>query len=361
MRPPWVEDAALAGLLAAGLAVVDPPSAWLWYVAVFVPLVWRRSYPVPVFGAVFAVAVGTWVATGIDGVYPFVALLVALYTLVRYGSWQWAGVAVAAMAVVLATGWLQGDLPARDLVTLASAMSLAVLVGITVKTRVAYLAEHRRQAERQAELAAAAERARIAREVHDIVAHNLAVIVALADGAALSSHDTPGRAEETLTTIAGTGRQALSEMQRLLSSLHAGTRPQPGLADLDELVEQVRQAGVEATLVREGTPGEWDAGAELTVYRVVQEALTNTLKHAGPGVSAWVRVRFTLTGAEIEVTDDGHASLPRPDGLGHGLAGMAERAAAYGGSAEAGPMAEGGWRVHATIESRGGKRADTAG
>ena len=265
------------------------------------------------------------------------------------------------MAVVLATGWLQGELPAGDLATLASASALAVLAGITVRTRVAYLAERRRQAERQAELAAAAERGRIAREVHDIVAHNLAVIVALADGAALSAPDAPGRAVETLGTIAGTGRQALSEMQRLLSSLHAGVRPQPGLADLDELIEQVCQAGVSATLVREGEPGEWDAGAELTLYRVVQEALTNTLRHAGPGATTRVRVRFTATGAEVDVTDDGRAPPPRPDARGHGLAGMAQRVAAYGGQAEAGPMAAGGWRVRATIESRGGSHADPAG
>ncbi len=352
----------LAALLAVGLAVVDPPDAWLWFVAVFVPLVWRRSYPTTAFWVVLAVAVGTWVVTGIDGVYPFAAVLVALYTLVRYRSWRSAAVAVGATAAVLATGWLQGDLPAGDLATLAWALSLAVLAGTTVRTRVAYLAELRQRATQRAELAAAAERGRIAREVHDIVAHNLAVIVALADGAALSSDSVPGRAAETLATIAETGRQALSEMQPLLSSLHAGVRPQPGLADLPELVERVSRAGVATTLVQDGAPGAWDAGAELALYRVVQEALTNALKHAGPGASAQVRVRFTSTGAEVEVSDDGRAPRrPSTSAQGRGLAGMTERLAAYGGVAEAGPVASGGWRVHATIESRGGTGAGAAG
>jgi signal transduction histidine kinase len=161
--------------------------------------------------------------------------------------------------------------------------------------------------------------------------------------------------------VSGTGRQALAEMRRLLGLLHAGEPPQapselvpqPGLDDIDELVDQIRAAGVRVTLTREGVAGAWGPGAGLAVYRIVQEALTNTLKHAGPRASAQVRLRYTAAGVDLEVTDDGagRPARPAPGAVagGHGLAGMIERAASYGGEVQAGPCSGTGWRVRARL------------
>src|SRR5262249_49944177 len=155
--------------------------------------------------------------------------------------------------------------------------------------------------DQQAQLAVATERTRIAREMHDIVAHNLAVIVALADGAAATATTAPQRAADVMQQVSTTGRQALGEMRRPVGLLRDGKQdadaegrvrePQPGLDDIDRLVEQIRAAGVQVALTREGVPGSWGPGAGLAVYRIVQEALTNTLKHAGPRAAAQVRLR----------------------------------------------------------------------
>jgi signal transduction histidine kinase len=242
-----------------------------------------------------------------------------------------------------------------------------VLLGLTVSTRRAYLAELEERARRlererdqQAQLAAATERARLARELHDIVAHNLAVMIALADGAAFTATVAPERAADAMQQVSGTGRQALAEMRRLLGLLRdsqppqapSELAPQPGLEDLDELVDQVRAAGVRVTLTRAGVAGAWGPGAGLAVYRIVQEALTNTLKHAGPQASAQVRLRYTAAGVDLEITDDGAGRPAQPAAAtagGHGLAGMTERAASYGGEVQAGPCRGTGWRVRARL------------
>jgi signal transduction histidine kinase len=154
--------------------------------------------------------------------------------------------------------------------------------------------------------------------------------------------------------VSRTGRHALAEMRRLLGVLReddpAALAPAPGLADLEALLEQVRAAGLGATLETSGAPIPLGAGAELTVYRLVQEALTNTLKHAGPDAHATVRLSYDADGVEVEVTDDGRGRA-RASSDGHGLAGMRERAAVYGGELEAGPAPGGGWRVRARLGS----------
>ncbi|WP_433295623.1 sensor histidine kinase [Actinoplanes sp. CA-030573] len=356
-------DAGPAALLAladaVGAAAGTTGVGWLWFAAIHLPLVVRRRFPVTVFWTVFAIALAAWTVAGIDAFYPFAVLLAAVATLARHRTWRWWWPAVAAVAAVLATGWSQHGLRLGDLAALAAALTAAVLLGITVRTRRAYVAEVERRA-------AAAERTRIAREVHDIVAHNLAVMIALADGAALTAAAAPRRAADTLGTISATGREALEEMRRLLgllrdSSERAEPGPQPGLGDLDQLVAQVREAGLETTLVREGTPGRWGPGAELTIYRLVQEALTNTLKHAGPAATARITLRYTEDGAELEIINGGgSARAGRPAAVlragqtagpraGRGLAGMLERVAAYHGRVDAGPLPTGGWRVYASL------------
>jgi signal transduction histidine kinase len=191
--------------------------------------------------------------------------------------------------------------------------------------------------------------------MHDIIGHNLSVITGLADGGRYAAAKSPERAAQALDAIAGTSRQALTELRRLLDVLRddhqhpvAGLAPQPALTDLDQLIDGVRSAGLPVRLTTHGTPA-LPPGRQLTVYRVVQEALTNTLKHAGPGATADIALSYAGRGAAtVTVTDTGHGARP-VDGTttGRGLPGMRERTALYGGTLEAGPrpLPERGWRV----------------
>jgi signal transduction histidine kinase len=190
--------------------------------------------------------------------------------------------------------------------------------------------------------------------MHDIVAHNLSVMIALADGAAYAVHDAPARAEIAMRSASRTGREALTEMRRLLGLLRederAGERlPQPGVGQLDALVEQVRAAGVPTTFTITGAaPDQLSGGLQLAAYRIVQEALTNTLKHGGRGVEASVELRWDGERLRVEIVNSGPAVAP-PTVEGGGLQGMRERAAVYDGTVTAGPRPEGGWRVVADL------------
>ena len=237
---------------------------------------------------------------------------------------------------------------------------LAWVLGDSMRYRRGYYAAledraARLEAERdaQAKVAAAAERARIARELHDVIAHHVSVMVVQADGARYALRSDARTAETALAAIAGTGRQALTEMRRLLGVLRtagdqAELAPVPGLGELRELLDQARAAGLAVTYTLSGTPRELPEGAELAAYRVVQESLTNTRKHAGLAASAAVTLRYETDGLIVEVTDDGIAT-PAGDSGGHGLAGMRERIGMYGGTVEAGPQAAGGFRVVARL------------
>jgi signal transduction histidine kinase len=213
----------------------------------------------------------------------------------------------------------------------------------------------RLEAERdaQAKVAAAAERARIARELHDVVAHHVSVMVVQADGAGYALRTDPDRAGAALQAIAGTGRQALAEMRRLLGVLRSADEestlaPVPGLGELRELLEQARTAGLEVSYTLTGKPRELPEGAELAAYRVVQESLTNTRKHAGLAATAAVTLRYEPDGLTVEVTDDGLGASGTDTG-GLGLAGMRERIAMYGGTVTAGPLRGGGFGVSARL------------
>lgn len=206
------------------------------------------------------------------------------------------------------------------------------ILGLHMRTRRAYLRSVEERAARlelerdnEVRMAMAAERARIARELHDVVAHNVSVIVVQADGAAYAIDTDVGRARQALDTISSTGRMALAEMRRLLGVLRetddAGAfAPQPGVAQLDDLVEQVRASGLTVSYEVEGTRAVMSEGRQLTVYRIVQEALTNTLKHGGPRVNVSVRLRYAEDALEIRVEDDGRGAAASNDGRGHGLA-----------------------------------------
>jgi signal transduction histidine kinase len=203
-----------------------------------------------------------------------------------------------------------------------------------------------------AEHAIAEERARIARELHDVVAHAISVIVLQARGGRRLLDTEPEQTRVALDTIERSGQQALAEMRRLLGMLRESDEqlalaPQPSLSHLDGLLEKVRAAGLPVELAVEGNPVELPPGIDLSAYRIVQEALTNALKHAGPA-RARVRLCYEPGGLEVEVADDGAGSV-NGDGGGHGLAGIRERVAVYGGELEAGQRSEGGYALRARL------------
>ncbi|QBI54152.1 Sensor histidine kinase DesK [Streptomonospora litoralis] len=209
----------------------------------------------------------------------------------------------------------------------------------------------------------AEERSRIARELHDVVAHHVSVMTVQATAGRRVIERSPDRARQTLVEIEETGRQAMSEMRRIVDVLRtaegdgadADRGPQPGLAGLDELVQQIRDTGTPVELRVEGTAAELAPGLDLTLYRVVQESLTNVLKHAGREARTAVSVRFGAQAVEVSVTDEGgggprEGASPRAgDEPGHGLVGMRERVALYGGELDAGPRSGGGFEVSARL------------
>ncbi|MFC6014903.1 sensor histidine kinase [Plantactinospora solaniradicis] len=362
-------DAGLVAVIALNgqAALVDANTAtWLCFAAVHAPLVWRRRAPVLVFWTVYVLAIGSSVLVGIrvESVYPEIVIGVAVYTVARHRPRRYLWPIVAAIEVPAAVILLSSGPAWVPLNFITVALAATVLLGVTIKIRQAYLAELEERARRlererdqQGQLAVAAERTRIARELHDIVAHNLAVMVALADGAAYTASAAPDRAAETMWKVSETGRQALGEMRRLLGLLRddaVGRAPQPGLDDLDALLDQVRSAGLRVGLNPQGVPPAYSPGAGLAVYRILQEALTNTLKHAGPEAQVQIQLQQRADGVDLEVVDDGARrravpALAAGEG-GHGLAGMVERATAYGGDVEAGPRTDGpGWRVRARL------------
>ncbi|MFF4970157.1 sensor histidine kinase [Streptomyces sp. NPDC003674] len=359
--------AAFTRLSAAGTAAVQA--------GLVLPLLWRRRAPAVAFGAVTAVFVLQWsigVALRAD-----VALFVALYSLALHGRLRqlpWACAALAG-ALGLVAVRVSVAVPAGDaLFFLLSTATAALALGLMIRIRRAQLAGLRERAARleverdqRGRLAVAAERTRVAREMHDIVGHNLSVIITLADAGAYATAAAPERGQEALRLIGDTGRQALSELRRVLGVLReadgprAGPElsPQPGLKDVDALCEGVRAAGLEVVYRTAGDVDSLDSGVQLTVYRIVQEALTNTLKHAGAGSRANLSVVVADARLTIAVQDSGP---PAPAGRagpaneeGHGLVGMRERAALYGGHVSAGPAGP-GWTVRAVLDltPRGG-------
>jgi signal transduction histidine kinase len=326
------------------------------------PLLWRRSHPRAVLLAMAPVAVvNAWSGATLQA--SLLQLAVVFHIALRrpLRSLSWATVLVVAPTVVATVRHPRGIWD-EDVVPMLMSVLLAAAIGVTVRTRRNYteaLVDRARRLEierdQQARLAAAAERTRIAREMHDIIGHNLSVITGLADGGRYAATKSPERAAQALDAIATTSRQALGELRRLLDVLREEDRagpnpeltPQPTLTDLDQLLEGVRAAGLPVRTTVRGSP-VIPPGRQLTVYRVIQEALTNTLKHAGPDATATITLSYADEGAvTVTITDTGHGGPPPTDG-GRGLPGMRERTALYGGTLEAGPRPhpERGWRVH---------------
>ena len=333
------------------------------------PLFFRRTYPRTVLAVVALVSFVQCVA-GLQLVQANVAVPMAIYTVTAGFSIRW-GIAAAVVGQIGAAmaAWRyppEADDRKHTFVLLGLLVGGVYVLGLHMRTRRAYLRSVEERAERlererdnEVKVAMAAERARIARELHDVVAHNVSVIVVQADGASYTIDTDVGRARQALETISSTGRQALAEMRRLLGVLRedddAGVfAPQPGVSELDDLVEQVRASGLAVTYEVDGTSAAMSQGLQLTVFRIVQEALTNTLKHGGPRVSVSVRLRYADDALEIRVADDGRGAAAFDDHRGHGLAGMRERVAVYGGDVRAAPRPGGGFEVVARLPVREG-------
>jgi signal transduction histidine kinase len=329
-------------------------------VALAIPLLWRRRHPLEAFLVTAAIALVQAIAGTVAA--GDIALLLGLYAVGAHDDRRWAvptAAATAQVGVLLAA--MRWD-PAGDLLSsmllLTGTVTAPWVVGRYVRTRRAYVEsvlERASTAERERDQAAlqavADERARISRDMHDIVAHSLSVMVTLSDGAAMSFARAPNDAKEAMEQTSIVGRQALDEMRRLLGVLtdsgHPELSPQPGVADIDELVSQVRATGLAVEHVVVGEQLDLPASAQLAVYRAVQEGLTNVLKHAQAPTRAAVTLRYLASGIDVEVDNDDEPDRvdKAPVRIGRGLTGMRERAASYGGTLEAFRRSDGGWHV----------------
>ena len=365
-RPsPRVVDAGVAALV--GIPVIVSATAngaqqdrtllgLLVAMATILPLLFRRRWPFAALAAVLAVAV----TSPIDAQFAF-PLAALLYTIGSSRSWE---ATVAAAASVVAAGLayqLAGgpDLSTGDLVGTGLLCAVTGGTGLYVGSRRASfdaLSEHAERLDRERELlaqrAVAEERLRIAQELHDVVAHNVSLIVVQAQALGATVRDD--RVAEATDGIADLGRQAMAEMHRTLKLLRAGDdeaagrAPQPGLADLEGLIERSRSAGLPLEVAVEGASRPLSPAVDLSAYRILQEALTNVFKHAGRVPTA-VTLGYRAEALELTVTDMGSARLGAVAPGGHGLVGMRERAALFGGTLTAAPLNGHGFRVHAVL------------
>lgn len=367
--PPVAVDVILVTALfiltafAVRIDLYDRPWLLVFQAALLLPLLWRRRAPLAVFAAVAAAAFAQWL---VDVQLPAdIALLVALYTVAAHAGRPQvllAGAVSEAGILMASVRWSTEGRFLGAAVSLTAIATAAAVIGTNMRTRRAYLAsvEDRavrleRERDQRAQLAVAEERARIARDMHDIVSHNLSVMIALADAAVFAQYRTPDKTTTAMRQVADSGRQSLTEMRRVLGILRADEpdalrHPIPCIAQLQPLLDQVRTAGLPARLRLAGDPSHVPTAAQLTVYRLVQEALTNTLKHTPPGTRVEVRVHCSPETITIDVTDDGRTAQDPDPPHGHGIPGMRERTAAYGGTLRAGPLPGGGWRVSAHLD-----------
>jgi signal transduction histidine kinase len=362
---------AVAAIVEASLArnVHHPVLVALISLGWTVPFAFRRRHPfwAPLVAAAALVAIASIDARATQSLtMPFIS---AIACAVAFGFQRerrlaiagWAAVAGAAAFLDYRTTSTLSDFFWTTLI-----LSLAWVFGVALGTRTEQARELRvrvEAAERErafaAERATAEERARIARELHDVVAHSVSVMVVQASGVRRLLKEEQHREREALMSVEQIGRQALTEMRRMLGVMRTGEEqppalaPQPGLQHLDRLIAQVEEAGLPVTLHVEGVRPELAPGVDLSAYRIVQEGLTNALKHA-KGAHAEVTVHYDESAVRLEVADDG-PGLNGADGMGHGLVGMRERVALYGGTLEAGPRDGGGFvlRAELPVEVRG--------
>ncbi len=367
---PLVVDGMIAGLCLLGtLPMVRserPGNGLAISLALVLPLVFRRRHPAAVFAVVAGAAFVQW-ALDIPLRPVDLTILIALYAVAAYGHHRRDTLLATSItlggAALAVLRWHSHHIFPGIVAPVTLAL-LAAALGNDVRTRRAHFAGLEERAERLererdalAQVATAAERARIARELHDVVAHSLSVMVAQADGASYAVGSDPAQARRAMVTVAETGRDALQEMRRLLGVLRPADddgggelAPQPDVDAIPSLVARVRDAGLPVELLIDGAAAPLPSGIELAAYRIVQEALTNTIKHSGPGATAQVALHYGTDGLEVRVEDDGAGiRLPKADKAGHGLVGMRERVAMYGGTLASGPRRDGGYAVVAAF------------
>jgi signal transduction histidine kinase len=369
---PFTADAAIAGLLAVVaelevLTAADFPGSAPIVAATIplmtLPLAWRRSRPMLAFAVVYAAYALQALLGGHaeQCIGVSIALLVAIYSVAAHS--RRTRDAVAALVAGQSIAWLALALEGgRGLGDYAFSLLLgggAWLGGYAVRSnRLAAASSERRAARAEAETeaerqrAVVEERARIAREMHDVVGHTISVVVVQAGAARQLVHVEPERSEELLRSVEATGREALDEIRRLLGLIRADeaasdTAPQPGLAQLDELFDRARHSGLDLTVEHDGALPHLGAGAGLVVYRIVQEAVTNAIRHGAGTASVALRRRPGIL--EIEVRNPTTGSADPAHGTGHGIIGMRERAELYGGSLEAGSASGGEFIICARL------------
>ncbi|GAB3426403.1 sensor histidine kinase [Flindersiella endophytica] len=346
----------VVSLLALGVRTraeqIPDPGVWavVLILAINLPLAFRRRYPTWLNLAVGALS-------ALYGASPFPDLVtpvplggvLALYTLVAWSSrvFSVAVGVLTAISVLVVALLPQTNSDVVDFSFTSMLLASAWVLGDSARVRRAYAAE-------QARNAVAAERARIARDLHDVIAHHVTMMVVQAEAGPLSVEREPARAAGTFDRIGDIGRQALADMRRMLGVLRDDDetpeplRPQPGVLDLPELIEQVRGTGVPVSYTVAGDPVELDPGADVSAYRIVQEALTNAMKHA-EGAQVRVTLEYGRAELRIDVHNDDSAAIPSAAGRGYGLTGMGERARLFGGDLSAGPDPSGGFTVSARL------------
>ncbi len=374
-RPPWT-DLALAALLGVSavlerLTSTEVPLTVMELAAAAVivaPIAWRRIWPLGVIAVVLLAVAATSASThSFESGYAFFTMIVACYSVAVHARPRDAAVGAAMVATFVLVGFAvdPGRGGAGDFLFVGVLFGGAWILGHLIRGRGeearllrAQAAELERRRAEDAQRAVQAERARIARELHDVIAHSLSVMV-VQTGVVRRRlrHDRP-QDSELLEEVEETGRGAIGELRRLLGILRAhgeelSLAPQPGLDRLAPLLEQMRETGLTVGMTVEGEPVPLSAGMDLAAYRIVQEALTNTLRHAGRGARADVAIRWNGTAVELEVRDDGAGAAPPGQGAGHGLVGMRERAVLYDGTLDAGPREGGGYRVRAVLPLSG--------
>lgn len=380
---PWLADVLVAGVYVALNAIIllfaahTPTQVVAVTVVVVVvmtaALLFRRRAPVLVLSATW---VGLLVSFPDDGQGDPIPVLIALYAVAVYRNSRsaWIGLAVS-IAVGTFGAWISeassSGLWAGIATQYAIIMLAATLIGVNVGNRKRYVAalvdraaQLARERDQQAQLARVSERARIAREMHDIIAHSLSVIVALADGADAIAQIDPERSRVAMREVAATGRNSMAEMRRLLGVLGedsdtdvaapavapgAPLNPQPGLGQLADLVESFRSAGLPTQFETKGLSPS-NPGIQLTIYRIVQESLTNALRYSDQPTLVAVRLKSLPGRVEVVVSDDGRqVSEVASQGSGRGIIGLRERVALYGGTLTASSLPNGGWRLRATM------------
>lgn len=351
----WAEVPAvgpMAGIPFAGLGLL---------VIACVALYWRRAYPLPVLAATGALTI---VASGIGytdftELAPGFTMLVALYSVGRYvDDERWSYVGLAGSFAVVGFDHLIGEITAVAVGFGFVVLSVVWYIGRRLRERAERSEELRRERAADSDRAVQAERTRIARELHDVVAHRVSLMTVQAGAAKTVAAEDPQAALRAMEAVEHAGRQALDELRHLLGVLRPSADgvplgPQPGLTDVPRLVDQFREAGLDVSLSVSGATTDLPARVDLSAYRIIQEALTNVLKHAGPGAQSDVRISIDVSAVAIQISDDGQAAASLP-GSGHGIMGMRERALLLGGSLTAGPRAAGGFRVAAHLPIGGG-------